>query len=44
MGIADRNQTIVQLAQHVPPGFALALISGFILFATDAASTCVDLL
>jgi hypothetical protein len=39
MGIADRNQTIVKLAQVLPwtwTGFALAMISGFILFATDA--------
>jgi hypothetical protein len=40
LGIADRNHTISQVAEQVLPWnwivLALALLSGFVLFATDA--------
>lgn len=40
LGLADRNQTVAQLADQLLPwtwiGFAFAMVSGFILFATDA--------
>jgi hypothetical protein len=42
LGIAARGRTIAQLAQQVLPWnwivFALAVISGFVLFATDAVN------
>lgn len=41
LGVADRRQTIAQLAEQLLPWnwivFALAIASGFVLFATDAA-------
>jgi hypothetical protein len=40
LGVADRNQTLSLLADQLLPwtwiGFALAMISGFLLFTTDA--------
>jgi hypothetical protein len=40
LGVADRRQTIAQLAEQLLPWnwivFALAIASGFVLFATDA--------
>ena len=46
LGIADRNQTIVHLAHQVLPwtwiGFTLAMLSGFVLFATDATKYVPD--
>jgi hypothetical protein len=42
LGVADRRQTIAQLAAQVLPWnwlvFALAIVSGFVLFATDAVN------
>lgn len=46
IGIADRNQTLAQLAEQMLPwtwvGFAFAMISGFILFITDAGDFAPD--
>jgi hypothetical protein len=46
LGVADRNQTIAQLAEQLLPwtwiGFTLAMISGFLLFATDAGDYAPD--
>jgi len=46
LGIADRNQTISLLADQLLPwtwiGFALAMISGFLLFTTDAGDYAPD--
>jgi hypothetical protein len=46
LGIADRNQTISALAEQLLPwtwiGFTLAMISGFLLFATDAGDYAPD--
>ena len=42
LGIADRRQAIMQLAGQILPWnwivFALAMVSGFVLFATDAVN------
>ena len=46
LGFADRNQTISALAEQLLPwtwiGFALAMISGFLLFTTDAGDYAPD--
>jgi uncharacterized membrane protein len=46
LGVADRNQTVSQLAEQLVPwtwvGFALAMISGFLLFTTDAGDYAFD--
>jgi len=46
LGVADRNQTISQLADQLLPwtwiGFGLAMFSGFILFTTDAGDFAPD--
>ncbi len=46
LGLADRNQTISQLADQLLPwtwiGFTLAMISGFLLFTTDAGDYAPD--
>ena len=46
MGFADRNQTLAQLADQLLPwtwvGFAFAVVSGFILFTTDAGDFAPD--
>jgi hypothetical protein len=46
LGIADRNHTISLLADQLLPwtwiGFALAMISGFLLFTTDAGDYAPD--
>jgi hypothetical protein len=46
MGFADRNQTLAQLADQLLPwtwiGFAFAMVSGFILFTTDAGDFAPD--
>jgi hypothetical protein len=46
LGVADRNQTLSLLADQLLPwtwiGFALAMISGFLLFTTDAGDYAPD--
>ncbi len=46
LGLADRNQTISALAEQLLPwtwiGFTLAMISGFLLFTTDAGDYAPD--
>ena len=46
LGLADRNQTISLLADQLLPwtwiGFTLAMISGFLLFTTDAGDYAPD--
>ncbi len=46
LGVADRNHTISSLADQLLPwawiGFALAMISGFLLFTTDAGDYAPD--
>ena len=46
LGVADRNQTISTLADQLLPwtwiGFTLAMISGFLLFSTDAGDYAPD--
>src|SRR5579872_5143039 len=46
LGLADRNQTISVLADQLLPwtwiGFTLAMISGFLLFTTDAGDYAPD--
>ena len=46
LGVAGRNQTIAQLAEQLLPwawiGFALAMISGTLLFTTDAGDYAPD--
>jgi hypothetical protein len=42
LGVADRQQTIAQLAEQILPWnwivFGFAIVSGFVLFATDAVN------
>ena len=46
LGVADRNQALSLLADQLLPwtwiGFALAMISGFLLFTTDAGDYAPD--
>jgi uncharacterized membrane protein len=46
LGVANRNQTLSLLADQLLPwtwiGFALAMISGFLLFTTDAGDYAPD--
>lgn len=46
LGVADRNQSVSQLAEQLLPwtwvGFSAAMVSGFLLFTTDAGDYALD--